>query len=238
MLLPKGEARKVTIYLNQDTRAHVEPLWSAILGYLRHKHVSGATLFRADGGFGSHERLHDPQSEYIAEHNGVRIEFVDTPQHVDEVLPTLHDMVTDGLITVQEVTVVKSVARDAKTPPHEQIPAQKKTVLKAPGKLIRIYLGESDKYRDEFLYKAIVKKLRLMDFAGATVHRGILGYGAKGHTHTSGLFHLSHDLPIMIAVVEKPERAEELVQAVADMMVDGIIVTSDVEMHRIVHEIA
>lgn len=233
-MLTKGAARKVTIYLNQDTRTHVEPLWSAILGFLRHKHVSGATLFRADAGFGTHAQFHNPQSEYIAEHNGVRIEFVDTPQRVDEVLPTLHEMVTDGLITMQDVTVVKAAAKDAR--PRETSPQGPKKIVTAPAKLVRIFLGESDKHQDECLYKAIVKKLRLMDVSGATVYRGILGYGAKGHTHASGRFHLSHDLPIMISVVEKPERVNELVQAVAEMMLDGIIVTSDVELHQIVHE--
>jgi PII-like signaling protein len=82
-----------------------------------------------------------------------------------------------------------------------------------------------------------VKKLRMMDFSGATVYRGILGYGAKGHTHKAGRFHLSHDLPVMISVVEKPERVEELVRVVGDMMQDGIIVTSDVDLHQVVHEI-
>src|SRR3954447_13042018 len=99
-MLPKGEARKVTIYLNQDTRTHTEPLWSAILGFLRHKHVSGATLFRADAGFGVNEELHNPHSEYLAEHTAVRIEFIDTAERVDELLPTLYEMVTDGLITL------------------------------------------------------------------------------------------------------------------------------------------
>jgi PII-like signaling protein len=79
--------------------------------------------------------------------------------------------------------------------------------------------------------------MRMMDFAGATVYRGVLGYGAKGHTHKAGRFHLSHDLPIMISVVEKPDRVDELVQVVAEMMQDGIIVTSDVELHHIVHEL-
>jgi uncharacterized protein len=235
-MLPKGEARKVTIYLNQDTRTHVEPLWSAILGFLRHKHVSGATLFRADAGFGAHARLHDPQSEYIAEHSGVRIEFVDTPERVDAVLPTLYEMVTDGLMTVQDVTVVKSAAKDVK-PQREAASASAKKIVNTPGKLVRIFLGESDKYGDECLYQAIVKKVRLMNFSGATVYRGILGYGAKGHTHASGRFRVSHDLPIMISVIERPERVDELVQVVAGMMVDGIIVTSDVELHQIVHEI-
>ena len=234
-MLPKGPAKKVTIYLNQDTRANLDTLWSAILAFLRHKHVAGATLVRADAGFGSHEEFSNPQSEYVAQHTGVRIEFIDTPQRVDELLPTLYDMVTDGLIAVQDVTVVKSVAKDAKTKTPK--PEAPKKIVNAPAKLVRIYLGESDKRDGEPLYEAIVKKLLMMDFSGATVYRGILGYGAKGHTHKGGRFHLSHDLPIMISVVEKPEKINDLVRIVAEMMQDGIIVTSDVELHHIVHEI-
>ena len=83
-MLPKSAAKKVTIYLNQDTRTHMEPLWSAILRFLKHKHVAGATMFRADAGFGSHDQLHNPQSEYTAEHRPVRIEFVDLPGRVDQ----------------------------------------------------------------------------------------------------------------------------------------------------------
>jgi uncharacterized protein len=234
-MLPKGDAKKVTIYLNQDTRTHMEPLWSAVLGFLRHKHAAGATLLRADAGFGAHEQLHDPRSEYIAEHCPVRIEFIDTAQRVDELLPTLYDMVTDGLVTVQDLTIVKSCANDAK--PKLAVPAMPTKIVSTPAKLVRIYLGESDRWKDEPLYEAIVKKLRMMDFAGATVYKGILGYGAKGHTHKAGRFHLSHDLPVMISVVEKPERVSELLRAVAEMMQDGIIVTSDVELHHIAHEL-
>jgi hypothetical protein len=230
-MLPKGAAKKVTIYLNQDTRTHMEPLWSAVLGFLRHKHVAGATLFRADAGFGAHEQVHDPQSEYVAEHSSVRIEFIERPERVDELLPTLYEMVTDGLIAVQDLTVVKSVSKDVKPKPADPEPHKK--VVNTPAKLVRIYLGESDKCKGEPLYEAIVKKLLMLDFSGATVYRGILGYGAKGHTHKAGKFHLSHDLPIMISVVEKPERVDELVEVVAGMMLDGIIVTSDVELHQV-----
>jgi uncharacterized protein len=233
-MLPKGRARKVTIYLNQDTRAHLDPLWSTILSFLRHKHIAGATLFRADVGFGSHEQFHDPRSEYAGEHLPVRIEFVETVERVDELLPSLHDMVTDGLVTVQDVTVVKSVSKDAThTSPEPEAPRR---IVTAPAKLVRIYLGESDKYKDECLYEAIIKRLQMMGFSGATVSRGILGYGAKRHTHKAGRFHISHDLPIMISVVEKPEKVNELIQVVSGMMQDGLIATSDVELHRIVHE--
>jgi PII-like signaling protein len=234
-MLPRGAARKVTIYLNQETRSHAEPLWSAVMNFLRARHVAGATIVWADIGFGSHEHLHNARSEYAGEHRPVRIEFVETESRVEEILPTLYEMVTDGLITVQDVTVVKSVAKDNKPPPDS---ARSRKTVRVAAKHIRIFLGEADRFEDEPLYAAIIKKLRMMEFSGATVYRGILGYGAKGHTRKAGRFHLSHDCPIMISVVEKVDRASELVEVVAGMMLDGMIVTSDVELHKIVHEIS
>lgn len=136
-MLPKGNARKVIIYLNQDTRAHVEPLWSTILSFLRHKHVAGATLLRADVGFGSHEQFHDPRSEYAGEHLPVRLEFVETIERVDELLPSLYEMVTDGLITVQDVVVVKSVSKDAKGKLTVAEPESSSRVITTPAKLVR-----------------------------------------------------------------------------------------------------
>jgi PII-like signaling protein len=227
-MLPRGTAQKVTIYLNQDTRAHVEPLWSTVLNFLRSRHIAGATVLWADMGFGSHEQFHDRRSEYAGEHRPVRIEFVETVARVEEVLPTLYDMVTDGLITVQEVTVIKSISKDRKPKAAETVAPRKSITVSA--KLVRIYVGEADKCEDEPLYEAIIRKLRMMEFSGATVYRGILGYGAKRHTHKADRLHLSHDCPIMISVIERPERVGELVEMVAAMMRDGMIVTSDVEL--------
>jgi PII-like signaling protein len=84
-------------------------------------------------------------------------------------------------------------------------------------------------------YEAIVKRLRMMDIAGATVYRGILGYGAKGHTHKQHFLHLSRDLPVMIAVVDSEEKLAQASQAVEEMMEDGLIVFSDVDIVRLVH---
>jgi PII-like signaling protein len=232
-MLPPGPAKKVTIYLNEDTRSHIEPLWSTILGFLRHHHVAGATVFRADLGFGSHQQYHDPRSEYIGEHRPLRLEFVETAEHVDQLLPTLYEMVTDGLLTVQDLIVVKSVSKDRPKATPETHAVRKCVTTKA--KMIRIYLGESDRHHEEPLYEAIVKRLQMEQCSGATVYRGILGYGAKGHTRKGGRFHLSHDLPIMISVVETADKADHLVQLVTGMLQDGIIVTSDVELHQIVH---
>jgi len=232
-MLPRGPAQKVTIYLNQDTHAHAQPLWSTILDFLRSRHCSGATVFWADMGFGSHEEVHNPRSEYAGQHRPVRIEFIETTERVEELLPTLYEMVTDGLIALQDVNVIKSVSKDRKAP---DIQAPRKAVT-GPAKLVRIYLCEADKYKDEPVYEAIVKRLMMKGFPGATVYRAILGYGVKGHTHKGGRFHVAHDLPVMVSVIEKAEKIDELIQVISSVMSEGLIVTSDVELHQIVHEI-
>ena len=86
-----------------------------------------------------------------------------------------------------------------------------------------------------FRSEAIVERLRIMDISGATVHRGILGYGAKGHTHKQSLWHLSRDLPIMIAVVDTEERLRPAADVLESMIEDGLIVVSDVEIIRLIH---
>lgn len=232
-MLTKGQAVKVTIHLNEDTRSHVEPLWSVVFGFLKQKRVAGASVLRPEAGFGSHNSIHDVKSEYQGDHLPIRIEFIESPARVDELLPTLYELVTDGLIETQPVTVIKNCAsgRELQVSRSPE-PQPTESRLPQPAKLVRIFLGESDKLDDEPLYEAIVKKLRMLDFAGATVFRGILGYGVKKHTHRSGLLPFSRDLPIVISVVERADRLEELLNAVTALLQDGLIAVSDIDMYR------
>ena len=71
--------------------------------------------------------------------------------------------------------------------------------------------------------------------AGATVYKGILGYGVKGHTHKQNLLHTSRDLPIMISVIDTEEKTTQAAEAVEEMLGDGLIVISDVDIVRLVH---
>jgi PII-like signaling protein len=230
-MLSKGTAKKVTIYVNEDTQEHFESLYERILMFLMHKGVSGATATRALAGFGAHRLLHTPKVEVLAEHLPIRVEFIDTAEKVDELLPTLYDMVTDGLIEVQDTTVVKIAMKDKRGSQPKQ-PHERKA---GKAKMMRIFLGEADRWHDEPLCDAIVKRLRMMDIAGATVYRGILGYGAKGHTHKQNLLHTSRDLPVMIAVIETGEKLSRAADAVEEMLQDGLIVVSDVDIVRLIH---
>jgi len=227
-MLAKGAAKKVTIYLNEDTQRHATPLYESILAFLVHKGVSGATVSRALAGFGAHKVVHTPRIEALAEHLPLRVEFIESAGKVDELLPSLYEMVTDGLIEVQDTTVIKIVNEEkTKSEPRQR----ERRAGKA--KLMRVFLGEADRFAGEPLHEAIVKKLQMLDIAGATVYRGILGYGAKGHTHKQNLLHTSRDLPIMICVVDTEEKLTEAMKAVEEMLEDGLIVMSDVEMVRV-----
>jgi PII-like signaling protein len=228
-MLAKGAAKKVTIYVNEDTRYHLGPLYDAILTFLLHKGVAGATASRATAGFGAHQTMHSTKIEVLTEHLPIRIEFVESDQKVQEVLPTLYEMVTDGLIEVQDTTIIKSVMKGRKAEPRQ--PHEK---IHKKAKMMRIYLGEDDRWNGQPLHEAIVQRLRMMEVSGATVHRGILGYGAKGHTHKESFWHVSRDLPVMIAVIDSEEKLREAGDALETMIEDGLIVMSDVEVIRLV----
>jgi PII-like signaling protein len=228
-MLTKGPAKKVTIFINEDTQHHLTALHDSIMTFLMHKGVSGATATRAYAGFGSHQMLHTPQVEALAQHLPIRIEFVDAKEKVDEVLPTLYEMVSDGLIEVQDTTVVKLARKSAR--PEPRTPHERK---QGHAKLLRVFLGDADKWHDAPLYDAIVKRLVMMDIAGATVYRGILGYGAKGHQHKATFFHPTRDLPIMISVIDTPEKIASAAEAIEGMLEDGLIVISDADIVRLV----
>lgn len=227
-MLNKGPAKKVTIFINEDTQHHITALHDAIMTFLMHKGVTGATATRAFSGYGSHRTLHTPQIEVMASHLPIRIEFIDTPEKVDEVLPTLYDMVSDGLIEVQDTTVIKLARKPAKAEPPAPHARRE-----GPAQLLRVFIGESDRWRGEPLYDAIVKKLRMMGIAGATVYRGILGYGAKGREHHSTFFHPMRDLPIMLSVIDAPAKIAAAADAIEEMLEDGLIVISEAHIVRL-----
>lgn len=108
--------------------------------------------------------------------------------------------------------------------------------LEGKAKLLRIHFGEDDKWKGQPLYKAIVAKCREMDIAGATVYRGIEGYGASTLIRHSHLLSISHDAPVMVSVVDSEEKIRELVPVLDEMVDEGLIAVSDVEVIKYVHQ--
>jgi hypothetical protein len=102
------------------------------------------------------------------------------------------------------------------------------------GKLLRIFIGESDRYGGKPLYEAIVLKAREEGLAGATVLRGIEGFGASSHIHTSRILRLSEDLPIVIEIADTAENIDRVLPEIDQMVGDGMMTLErvDVLMYR------
>lgn len=98
------------------------------------------------------------------------------------------------------------------------------------GKLLRIFIGEADKWHHQPLYEAIVFKARELGMAGATVLRGPMGFGARSHLHTSKILRLSMDLPMVIEIVDSDENINKLIPLLDDMVQDGLVTLEDVRV--------
>lgn len=101
-----------------------------------------------------------------------------------------------------------------------------------PGKARRltIYIGEADRWKRQPLYEAIVLKARELHMAGATVLRGPMGFGADSRVHTASILRLSEDLPIVIDIVDTPDKIDELTPHLRQMVTSGLITITDVEV--------
>lgn len=100
-----------------------------------------------------------------------------------------------------------------------------------PAKLLRLHFTERDRHQGKPLYEAIIDKCRDMKIAGATVFRGLEGYGDTAEIHRSHV--LRHDLPVIVQIVDSAENIGRLVPILEDMMDKGLIAISDVNVIRI-----
>lgn len=102
--------------------------------------------------------------------------------------------------------------------------------IEGEGQLLRIFVDETDQWRGQSLYQAIVLKAREMGLAGATVLRGIMGFGAHSRIHTAKILQLSEDLPVVIEIVDRPERIQAALPVLEEMVGEGLITLEKVHV--------
>ncbi len=225
-MLKAGKALKVSIYVSEGATHHGVPTYSSILDFLLYRGVAGATVLKGVAGFGADHHMHTASGVEISDRMPVKIEFIETAEKVNELLGKLEDLAGTGMIEVQETTVAKpaqtSKPKKMKPPSH----------LKIEGKarIMRIYIGESDRWRDKPLHTALVEAMRANDIAGVTVYRGILGYGAHRRVHRDRTLHLSHDCSIMLSAIDSEEKLQAFLPIVEQMVEEGLVVLSDVDI--------
>jgi uncharacterized protein len=103
-------------------------------------------------------------------------------------------------------------------------------ILDGEGTLVRVFIGESDRWRHQPLALAIVERLRREGYSGATVFRGTAGFGARSVLHTTQILRLSEDLPVLIEVVEASEKVEHLLELLDEMVPEGLVTMEKVRI--------
>jgi PII-like signaling protein len=225
-MLNAGKALKVSIYTSEGSTYHGVATYSSILDFLFYRGVSGATVTKGIAGFGADHQMHTSRSVEISDRLPLKIEFIESREKVNELLGKLEELVGTGMIEVQETMVAKPAQRTKLK--NEILPAHVKIEGKA--KMMRIYIGEADRWRDKPLHKALMEAMRANDIAGVTVYRGILGYGAHRRLHKDRALHLSHDSSIMLSAIDSEEKLQAFMPIVEQMVEEGLIVLSNVDV--------
>lgn len=225
-MLQAGKAVKVSIYLSEGSTHHGVSTYSSILDFLFYRGVSGATVLKGVAGFGADHHIHSASFVEISDHLPLKIEFIESREKVDELLGKLEKMAGTGMIEMQETLV----AKPAQTSKQKSLALPAHMKIEGRARLMRIYIGEADHWKEKPLHEALIEAMRANDIAGVTVYRGILGYGAHRRVHKDKPLHLSHDCPIMLSVIDTEEKLQAFLPLVEQMVQEGLVVLSDVDI--------
>jgi PII-like signaling protein len=102
--------------------------------------------------------------------------------------------------------------------------------LAGRGERLTIFVGETDQHHHRPLYTEIVERAQKAGLAGATVLRGIEGFGASSHIHTTRILRLSEDLPVVIVIIDRPERIDEFLPVLDELITEGLVVREDIDV--------
>jgi len=105
--------------------------------------------------------------------------------------------------------------------------------LPEEAELLRIFIGEGDRFDGRPLYQAIVEEARRRGLAGATVTRGLMGFGVKSRLHTVKVLRISEDLPMVVEIVDKPERIAAFLPRLDEMVGEGLITLEKVKVQQV-----
>src|SRR6516162_4566512 len=220
----EGEQTLLRITLRNTDKAgwFSPPAAQALVERAKRIGLAGATILRGFFGLDVAGQLLQSSSWSLVEHVPVVVELVDSPQAIGGFLSVVEEIVHEGIATVERghvllyrqsreaadraemrLEVPGPVTPFSTLPSPEEFPIMK---LSETGQLLRIFIGESDQWHGEPLYRAIVMKARELGLAGATVLRGPMGFGANSRMHTANLLELSSDLPIVIEMVDTSEK--------------------------------
>jgi PII-like signaling protein len=200
------------------------PLWREVLEALRRHGMAGATATKGLVGFGASGRLHEDLTPDARPDAPITIEAFDSAEAIDRVLPDVEALVDEGLVAVHDVPAARFRKRAG-----DPLRASQHQKLTGRARMLRVHIGANDRWDGEPLHEALVKRFHQLDLAGATVYRGLAGYGASGRIHRRAVWR-SHDEPITVVVVDTADKLEKAFPYLDRMVPSGLVALSDVEV--------
>ncbi len=232
-MVMKGPAKKLTIYVDETDKFHGKPVYEALMDIFFKKKIGGASVFRGIAGYGTDGIFHTAKMLELSTGMPVRIEVVDSEEMINKVLPDVYHVVEKGLVEVTDTTVVKCSA--PATEREKEKEREEHMKLEGKAKMLRIIIGEDDKWEGEPLYEAIVKRLIMADIAGATVYKAIAGYGPHKRYHKKKTLSTHGELPILITVMDTEENINRVIPILDELVYEGIVVLSNVDVIKYTH---
>lgn len=241
----EGEQTLLRVYLRNTDRLGWLPAADTLVQRAQAEGLAGATMLRGILGLDVAGHLLESGRWTFTEHVPVIVEFVDAPQAIGRFLATVQEVLPEGLATLERGHVLLYRHGDAADrgarrlevpgpvtplstlPSAEEFPIMKSSET---GQLLRIFIGESDVWQGEPLYRAIVLKARELGLAGATVLRGPMGFGAASRLHTARLLELSTDLPVVVEIVDRTDKLQALLPFLDEAVAEGLITIEEVRI--------
>ncbi|MFO0966510.1 MAG: DUF190 domain-containing protein [Gemmataceae bacterium] len=221
----------------------------ALVERAKKRGLAGATLLRGILGLDGAGQLIESGRWSLVEHVPLVLEFIDRPQAIGAFLGDVAEIVREGMATLERAHVLvyrpdratkaplpqqtpEPVAPLSTLPSDEEFPIMK---LSEEGVLLRVFIGDSDTWEGQPLYRAIVLKAKEMGLAGATVLRGPMGFGANSRVHTAKLVDVSTDLPVVIELVDSAAKIDSLLPFLDACVEEGLITLENVRVLRYRH---
>jgi len=225
----KGAAKKLTVYVDEKDKFHHKLVYEAVVDILYKKKIVGVSVFRGIAGYGTDGVLHTSKMLELSTDMPVKIEAVDTEEKINLVLPDIYQVVEKGLVEVVDTQVIKCCRQ-------EEMPKESERMkLEGQAKMLRVIVSEDDEWEGEPLYEAIAKRLILEDIAGATVYKGLAGYGPHRRYHKSKRLAGKGELPVLLTVVDTEANVNRVLPILDDFVQEGIVIVSDVDVIRYTH---
>ncbi|HHN64164.1 MAG TPA: DUF190 domain-containing protein [Nitrospirae bacterium] len=231
-MVKKGPAKKLTIYVDESDRYGRKPVYEVLIDIFYKKKIAGVSVFRGVAGYGSDGVYHTQKMLTLSEKMPIKVEAVDSEEMINRVLPDVYQVVEKGLIEVSDTNVIKCCRGKEEEEEKEE---SKRMKLQGKAKMLRVIVREDLKWEGEPLYEAIVKRFIMMDVAGATVYKAVAGYGPHRRFRKMKFLTRKGELPVLITVIDTEEKIKEILPVLDDMVQQGIVVLSDVDVIKYTH---